>query len=198
MISWIGLERRLGPNGQAVEEEEADTSQGATLMFAVRPLRLRGGNIWPREPLRPQLVLIGAPPLGETAASSRHRGREEVEEKRRRQGGKRRGSCGWHSPRCFAWQRGFVCSPEPLFYSRVLASAQRPRAVGPPREVSTKKRKKGRGKKEESVVSLQRNPGAVCLPRRCCCCRARSEISCSALERRHLFPSAVLHCRFKG
>lgn len=43
LLNWI--RRRLGPNGQAVEEEEADTSQGATLMFAVRPLRLRGGNI---------------------------------------------------------------------------------------------------------------------------------------------------------
>lgn len=41
LLNWI--RRQLGPNGQAAEEDEADTSQG--LMFAVRPLRLRGGNI---------------------------------------------------------------------------------------------------------------------------------------------------------
>lgn len=82
---------------------------------------------------------------------------------------------------------GYVCTPEPLVYCRLLASAQRPAARLPHRMLPRKR----------EAVLLQRNPGAVCLPRRRSCCRARWEISCSALERRHLLPTAVLRCRFK-
>lgn len=54
---------------------------------------------------------------------------------------------------------------------------------------------------KQSAAVLHRNPGAACLPLRCSCCRARWEISCSALEGRHLsvrgFPSEELRRRLE-
>lgn len=165
MISWIGLDVGLGQTVRRWWKRRLIPHKGQrSCLPSALSATARRKHLTPRAPPTAACLDWGALPPRARRKQQRARGGGEAAEIRGRTGGEPRLTL---SPVCFAWQRGFVCSPEPLVCSRVLAkcatsTSRRTAARGVHEE--EEEGREGEGKKrEESVVSLRRNPGAVCV-----------------------------------